>query len=134
MQAPTTQQAKIRMILWIAFMNAVILYNVIVFIGFGDEAASNRLVRQLSITDPVIASCGALAIVAFLGSVILTRTPITQSAQDYPKFILRMGVAEIPAILGLVISFTTLRAEPLWVASALSILLFILHRPTSHTL
>lgn len=119
--------------LWIAFMNAVVIYNVIIFIMSRSDSDSDRIVRELSVTDPVVAICGTLGIIALVGSIILARTPITQSAQDYPKFIIRMAVAEAPAILGLVISFTTLRPEPLWITSAVSILLFILHRPTSQT-
>lgn len=131
MQTSPAQQPDVRMILWIAFMNAVVIYNIIVFIGFGDDAQASR---ALSFSDPLIATCSALAALAFIGSIVLARTPITSSAQDYPKFLLRMAVAEIPAILGLVMSFTTLRPEPLWVTSAASILPFILHRPTSKTI
>jgi F0F1-type ATP synthase membrane subunit c/vacuolar-type H+-ATPase subunit K len=131
MQTSPAKQPDVRMILWIAFMNAVVIYNIIVFIGFGDDAQARR---DLSFSDPVVAAFGTLAALAIIGSIVLARTSITSSVQDYPKFLIRMAVAEIPAILGLMISFTTLRPEPLWVTSAASILLFILHRPTSKTL
>ena len=130
MQPSTPQQMQMRNMLWFAFINAVVIYNVIGFIGFGNKADADRIVRELSFSDPVVVGIGLLAIVACVGSIVLARTPLTQSVQDYPKFLLRMAVAEIPAVLGLVLTFTTLQPEPLWAASIASIALLILHRPT----
>lgn len=130
MQASTPQQMQIRKILWFAFINAIIIYNVIGFISFSNDSDASRVVRELSFNDPVIVSIGALAMLAVVGSIILARTPLTSSAQDYPKFLIRLAVAEIPSILGLVLSFITLKPEPLWVTSAISIALLIVHRPT----
>lgn len=130
MQPPAPQQMQIRKILWFAFINAVVIYNVIGFISFENETDGDRVVRELSFNDPVIVGVGALAVLAVVGSIILARTPLTSSAQDYPKFLIRLAVAEVPSILGLVLSFTTLKPEPLWVASAISIILLVVHRPT----
>lgn len=129
MQPSAPQQIQIRKILWLAFINAVAIYNVINVIGFSDGQDTGRVVRDLSFQDPVIVVLGALALLACIGSVVLARTPLTSSVQDYPKFLLRLAIAEIPAVLGLVLSFTTLRPEPLWIASVISIALLILHRP-----
>ncbi|MEK7633172.1 MAG: hypothetical protein AAB473_05320 [Patescibacteria group bacterium] len=129
MQSSTPQQMQIRKILWFAFINAIVIYNIVGFITFGNNSNAGRVVRNLSFNDPVVVGIGAFAVLAAVGSILLARTPLTSSVQDYPKFLIRLAVAEVPSILGLVLSFTTLQPEPLWIASVVSIILLIVHRP-----
>lgn len=130
MEQSTPQQMQVRKILWFAFINTIVVYNIVGFISFNGDSGTARVVRNLSFNDPVVVGIGVLAVLASVGSVFLARTPLTSSAQDYPKFLIRLAVAEIPSILGLVLSFTTLRPEPLWIASVVSIILLVVHRPT----
>lgn len=128
---PTTeqQQMQIRSILWFAFATTIAIYNFIVFLVTGSATATPRITRELSFHDPMVVSLCIVGALAFAGSLFLARTPLSSSAQDYPKFIVRMAVSEIPAILGLMLAFTTHRPEPLWAASAVSVVLLVLHRP-----
>ncbi len=131
MQSPQSQQLTIRKILWFAFINAIVMYNLIIFLTLGNTKTAHRIVRELSLNDPMIVGICIAGALVCLGSLILARYPLSASAQDYPKFIIRMALSEVPAVLGLMLAFTTLQPEPLWVASAVSIALLILHRPTT---
>jgi len=123
----------IRKLFWFAFISTIFIYNLIIFIAVKNAPSADRIVRELSFNDPVVLTIGILTIIAAIGSIMLSRIPITSAPKDFAPFIIRLAISDLPLIFGIMISYATLNQNPILIASVISILLFILNRPETES-
>lgn len=141
------EQEQVRVVIkthwsiYLAFTMAIVMYTVVVYIvtsGRTPEPREIGALRQLFVALSVVAG----AIKFWVQSRFLSSAASYQACRSLDEIVQRywrynfimLALCEIPALLGLIIVFITMRLQEWWLFFGISALLFITSAPISSRL
>lgn len=120
------------MMLWGMFLASAAMYVLIIKLAVEkpQAATATNVIKTLT-TDGSSMALSLVTAVLIIGSIILSRAPLTSAPKDFSLFLIRCGVAQMPSIFGLVIALTASQPVFVWIGSGVSALLLLLNKPSA---
>ena len=130
--APSNTPADPRMILWGMFLASAAMYVfVIMFAVEKPQAATIANIIKTLTTDGTSMALSLVTLALVIGSIVLSRSPLTSAPKDFPPFLIRCAIAQMPAVFGLVIALTTSQPVFVWIGSGVTAILLLLNKPST---
>lgn len=121
-----------RMMIWLMFLASTAVYVFVIMLAVEKPQAATmaNIIKTLT-TDGTSMVLSLLTLMLVIGSIVLSRTPLTAAPKDYSPFLLRCAIAQMPAIFGLVIALSTSQPAFVWIGSGVTAVLLFLNKPSS---
>lgn len=121
-----------RMMIWGMFLASTAMYVfVIMFAVEKPQAATIANIIKTLTTDGTSMVLSLFTIALIIGSIVLSRTPLTSAPKDFSLFLIRCAIAQTPAIFGVVIALSTSQPAFVWIGSAVTAALLLLNKPST---
>lgn len=127
-----TDPRMVFMMLWGAFLVSTVMYIFVIMTAVEQPQplTFDNIVKTLT-TNGTSIGIGLMTIGVIVGSVVLSRKPLTSTPKDLSPFLIRCAIAQTPAIFGMIIALSTSQTAFVWVGSGITALLLLLNRPST---
>lgn len=130
--ASSNTPADPRIMLWGMFLASTAMYVfVIMFAVEKPQVATIANIVKTLTTDGTSMALSLVTLASVIGSIVLSRAPLTAAPKDYSLFLIRCAIAQMPAIFGLVIALSTSQPVFVWIGSAVTAVLLLLNKPST---